>query len=465
MKKIQAVIAVALVLGALLLVACDGNEYHDEEDSTVEESPDTGDDDSTPQVVVSGDLLPRDFKLPLPLFAPDSAWNQIALDAAVLPESDQQILSLYRVLLGDNSSLHPKTAEFTAPFMYLNYDDFSIPIYRASDTEQAVLVCNYDGDLDYTNPKLPEASENPGGPVMAPAPAVAVRPSGPQGDYSDGHLVLFNPETFIAFDFWQATIVRDGECQSQGGGLAGTSVLEAGTVDFFDVRGPGANPVGYYSARASGVPLLAGLLLPEDIESGAIEHALAVAFPSPRSVNGRNPSSEDIFYPASSVEVDFYDTNPFALAQGQRIRLKDLLVIADEAYGDTFGVTDAIAIDDLLVAPITHMFLTALRTYGAYVLDASGGLTFYAEDIHSANLQLTDEEVNALIGQPLDAPLPTGLTKWQIVMEQLAEDLTSIPLASGGSVPWWEYESTGRNPGNATIGYSNFEVVEPATIP
>ena len=33
--------------------------------------------------------------------------------------------------------------------------------------------------------------------------------------------MLFNPETFIAFDFWQATTVRDGECRSLGGGLMG----------------------------------------------------------------------------------------------------------------------------------------------------------------------------------------------------------------------------------------------------
>jgi len=348
----------------------------------------------------------------------------------------------------------------------VNYEDWTIPIFRAGDVEQAVLVCNYDGDLDYTNLKLPAASVDPGGPVMALAPVGPVRPSGPEGDESDGHLVLYSPETFTAFDFWQATTLRDGECRSQGGGLIGNAVLEAGMVDFFDVRGPGANPVTYYSARASGVPLLAGLLVPEDIETGVIEHALAVAIPNPRNTNGRrDPSPDDIVYPASQVEGDFYNTDPLALAQGQRIRLKDMLVVADESYGDTYGVTEAIPISDLPVAPITRMFLTALHTYGAYVVDNSGGLTIYAEDIHSANLQLTDEELNGLIGRPLDSPLPAGQTKWQILIGQLAEDLTWIPLAAGGAEPWWEYESLGHNPANATIGYSNFEAIEPAAMP
>jgi len=41
----------------------------------------------------------------------------------------------------------------------------------------------------------------------------------------------------------------------------------------------------------------------------------------------------------------------------------------------------------------------------------------------------------------------------------------TITLASGGSAPWWEYESIEHNPSNATIDYANFEVVEPATQP
>ena len=55
---------------------------------------------------LSGDAsLLRDFALPLPLFDPDSAWNQTAVDAAVLPESDRQILVTFRVLLGDIGDL------------------------------------------------------------------------------------------------------------------------------------------------------------------------------------------------------------------------------------------------------------------------------------------------------------------------------------------------------------------------
>jgi hypothetical protein len=110
------------------------------------------------------------------------------------------------------------------------------------------------------------------------------------------------------------------------------------------------------------------------------------------------------------------------------------------------------------------MYLAALRNYGAYVIDAAGGFTFYAEDIHTANLRLSDDEINELIGEAAGSPLPAGKTKWQIVMEKLTEEaeLGVIPLASG---PWWEYGPDGRDPATATYGIANFEVIENATVP
>ncbi|MFQ5595657.1 MAG: hypothetical protein ACE5HA_16040, partial [Anaerolineae bacterium] len=76
-------------------------------------------------------MLPRDFTLPTPLFAPDSAWNQTATGAAVLPESDQQILVTYRVLHGDTTSLYPPGPADWFPVMWVNFDEYTMPIFRA----------------------------------------------------------------------------------------------------------------------------------------------------------------------------------------------------------------------------------------------------------------------------------------------------------------------------------------------
>ncbi|MEE8391300.1 MAG: hypothetical protein V3S14_10975, partial [Anaerolineae bacterium] len=394
--------------------------------------------------------LPRTFTLPTPLFAPDSAWNQTATTAAVLSTSDQQILVTYRVLRGDTTDLHPigEPPATTWPFIDVGYDEFTIPVFRAGTGQASVRICDYDGNLGWPGHKFPPNEQLEGGPVTVPPPAGSVRPAMPLGAWSDGHVVLYDVDTFTEYDYWQATTVLDGECKSQGSGLIGSTIYETGAIDFFDVRGAGVNSDTFSSARATGPPLLAGLILPEDVESGAIEHALEFAFPGPRnlSVDPFDPLPSDYFYPASTTETDYYSTNPNTLAAGQRIRLKSQVV--DENC-------DPINENDF--APITRMFLTALRTYGAYLVDNAGGFTFNAEEISTAVLDLTDDEINGLIDQSPGTPLPANKTRWQILMETLNEDLLEMPFACG---PWTE----GQDPATATITTANFEVIEPATV-
>ena len=459
--KYKFVILLSIVL--ILLSGCDSpfdsdDEYYDEWDESEEEvyvedeeaefDTDELDDDDPPPSLNEDQLFLRDFSLPLPLFSPDSAWNQRADQAAVLPESDAQMLSFFRMMIGDHSSLRPRGGNSTDwPYMSIGLYEFTIPIFRAGDEMQDVWICQEEGMVGWANPKY--GIETEGGPVTVPAPAAQVRPAGPEVEFSDGHLVLYHPVSFMSYDYIWATPNFDEECYGYVGGTVGERILQAGEVDFFDVRGAGVNPDGVSSARAVGTPLLAGLILPEDIESGAISHALSFANPGPRntSINPQNPRDSDYFYPASTTETDYYSTNSDDLASGQRLRLKQMIM--DE---------EGQPIDENQLAPITQMFLSALREYGAYLVDAADGFSFYAEDVHTAMLHLSDDEVNTLIGEPLGTPLPEGMTKWQIVIEKLTTDLELIPLAvsEGDSEP---------KPSKAEIEYSNFEVVEPAFLP
>ncbi|HPD28780.1 MAG TPA: hypothetical protein PLL20_02210 [Phycisphaerae bacterium] len=395
-----------------------------------------------------GEVDLRDFSLPVPLFAGDSAWNQRADQVSVLPESDQQVLALYRVLLGDKTSLRPAGTGLTQPFpfMFVNYDEYSIPIFEIGDEQQSVLLRDYEGNPSgLSNPKLPP---NPDDTVLVPAPAGIIRPSGPASTDADGHLVLYSTQMAVEYDFWNATTIRNVFGRSLGGGRSGAAVLAAGAIDFFDVHGRGTNNDGLYSARATGTPLLAGLILPEDVESGQIAHALAFAIPGPRNTaaDPTTPSNLDYVYPASTTETVFYSVDSNALAAGQRIRLKTTIV-------DDEGET----IDESQLAPITQMFLEALRTYGAYLVDNAGSMAFSAEDIHSANLDMTDDEVNDLISQPTGTPLPTGKTRWQVVIEKLNEELELIPVA-------WS-ANPNQSAATATFDVANIEVVENATVP
>lgn len=387
--------------------------------------------------------LPRDFTLPLPLFsAPGSAWVEDATAARVLPQSDRQILTYYRVVCGDDTDL-VNTEPGSGPIIDVGFDEFTVPIFLAGSGAQDVDLCDYVGQQEWPNQKWDAPTF--GGPVTVPACSGDVRPSDPPGAESDGWLVLFDQTTGTSYDFWQATTVRNGPCDSLGGGQVGDAILEVGYADFFAVDGDGTNPPGVFSARAAGTPLLAGLIVPEDIESGSIDHALAVGLIGLRNLSP-DPCellATDVYFPAATTECQHYNTNPDAIAAGQRLRARPTLV---DGSGNIID-------EDARLAPITRMVFRALRTYGAYPVDNAGAFTLWAEDIHTAQIDLTDDEINALIGEPAGTPLPAGATKWQILIEAVNADLWELPI------PFAYGTCAGAS---SSVITANFDIVEPA---
>jgi hypothetical protein len=116
--------------------------------------------------------------------------------------------------------------------------------------------------------------------------------------------------------------------------------------------------------------------------------------------------------------------------------------------------SDGDVINENELTPITRMFLRALRRYGAYVVDTADGLSFFAEDIHTAVLYLDDDEINTLIGRPAGTALPSDMTRWQLVIETLNQELAAIPFADGPC-----------SGAATTVETANFLVVEPAAAP
>jgi hypothetical protein len=393
--------------------------------------------------------LVRDFELPSPLFSTASAWRQRAdgSNADVVP-SDDVITTTYQVLMGDNSDFGGdlKNEEIDPnASIWLQKDVWTYPVFRASNTKKSIEVCDYDSNK-LKPPKVRDSDGDLpiGGPVEVDVPAGFIRPAGPKTDpikgHSDGHLVLFNPGTSIEWDYWQATVMRKKRCDNDlgsdgGGGIVSKQLLEAGSATFFDVKKAGVSFDGEYSAAASGFPLLAGTLLPEDFETGEIKHALKFSIPGPRK--------DSYEYPATSAEGSHYSKNPNAMIMGSRIRLRGPGKLVDKAGREVVEST---------LSPATRMVVAALRKYGAYLGDNAGGFIFYAEDVHTGKLDLDEDKLNKLVGNPKGTSLGKR-THWDVLISTVQDELQEyIPFAFGSA-------HDGEAPSSATVENANFEVV------
>jgi hypothetical protein len=240
----------------------------------------------------------------------------------------------------------------------------------------------------------------------------------------------------------------------------------AGSVAYFKVDGPGSQlpvadaravstlPRG--SCRASGVPYLAGLFVPEDLKGGAdaeIKHALVFTLPRSRHIpNSSMDDPPDYVYPATKTETHDFTTNPSALASGERIRLKQEIV-------DNSGATIDESHYNVKLAPITRIFLRSLREFGAYLVDGGEGFGFSAEDYHTAPLDLSESQIKELIGAEADSELPGDRTKWQVVIDKLNEQL-SWELGGDGN----HAISFSTKTDDGTV-LSNFDAIEDAALP
>jgi hypothetical protein len=108
-----------------------------------------------------------------------------------------------------------------------------------------------------------------------------------------------------------------------------------------------------HGARACGFPLVAGLIRPEEIKAGAIEHALVVAYPGILKFKYQSPAST-----SSGIGVD---SN--GIPCGGRIQ-----------FDPSVDVTK------LGLSPAGVIVMKALQKYGAYVGDYSGALSLYADN-------------------------------------------------------------------------------------
>ena len=363
----------------------------------------------------------------------------------------------------------------------VSVDDFSFPISDVKRTESGevvtrdVLLQQYEGEEGYENASV--ETDRRDAKLFAldiPQPAQRIRPGGPENSGADGNVILVDVDAKQAWDFWQAaTLLESGK--NGTGGVPGNSIVAAGSVANYRIDGAGARMPGESSSggRASGLPYLGGLIIPEDLANGTesvISHALAFGLPRLRyfrSLNESDPPNHR--FPAHDTEKTAFVANPYALAAGERIRLKPFDQIQGMRFVDGENRLDRVTlIEPEAMAPITRIILTALQTYGAYLVDGAGGFGFAAEDFRTAPVTLTEDQVSELIADDFPNPRYPDETKWQAIFHTLNDQLGCYLFGADTDIKAGLPFAAGRildAPPNKDSFHCNFEVVPSPSEP
>jgi hypothetical protein len=374
-----------------------------------------------------------------------SSWDlPLASNATVLPGSSTMVANLVSqyenkygsvaVNGGTWSLSDPNNQYWGIPIVTVPANQAPVPIKSAPDQSDPSTGCN-----DFT--VSTGAGTGPKIPIPASASAL-VSGSG------DSTLIVYQPSTSTEWELWQADYsAARGWTACDGGKLTD---LDTSTGTF-----PAA---GGYGESASGISYLGTAITEADIESGAIDHVIAM--------DANVDDCNRYVYPATRGDCP---SDPGQVSEGSYLRFPTSLAMPS-------GMT-----------PFARMVFKAIQSYGAVITDQSGGVAIEAEngydwtyEGHTGTDPLTAAwdgqlEYHALDGMPWSelqvvaptqdaAPSPSGVTtlalpagslhqhyrlalsapdvqRWKLVMGTLPSGLHlsshgvihGIPTASGNS--------------------------------
>ena len=253
---------------------------------------------STPALPSSG--FPRPF-------ASTSVWNTPIGSAQAVSNNDQLIANFGANALYPNMSLHK----------------WAVSVAEASSSSSLFnVLCSLYNPCTLTSL----------GAIPIPFTTVA-------DTSSDGHLAVFDPANGRTWGMWKA------------GYAGGTWTAAAGEA--ISTSGDGRVPEHTASSNAANFPLLAGIVRPEEISQGRIDHALVFTLPEISSAGHVCPATHD----------DGSSANPNALMEGMRLQLDPSLNV-----------------DALSIPAWQKVIAKALQKYGMYLRDGSGSLAIVAEN-------------------------------------------------------------------------------------
>jgi hypothetical protein len=280
-------------------------------------------------------------------FSKDSFWNtKIEDNPKILSRSEHFINLLYEA--DKENGFH------------INLHSWTIPIYEVTkdtprfNVEKRMMNHTGEGRTFYKNSEAYIKENHPlghgqGFGVEVPIPEDAI----PDKEL-DSHLAIVDYEQGIAWDMWAAEKKPDGtwwSCTGMKYDLYGSGVFNPKDFDIHN----GESIHLYGPSRASGVPIIAGLIMHDEIIEGRIEHKLACAC-------ARVGLLEHFYPPAVWTDGSY----PNGIPEGALIQLDPKLDL------DALGLSR----EEKIIAK-------ALQEYGAVMTDYAGGATLYGEGLWS----------------------------------------------------------------------------------
>jgi hypothetical protein len=262
------------------------------------------------------------------LFAPSSFWNKPLPATAPIDPSSKQLVASLAFEIGR------ERVRDDGPWIQTSHA--STPLYTVPGDQRTVRV-----QLD--RPVRPWNASMRSALSAVPLPASARPAYGP-----DRHLTVWQPSTDRLWELYRARKAFDGWHAAWGGAIEHVST-NPGYFDRTAWRGAQPN----WGATATSLPKIGGTMLVREIQSGHIDHALAVDVPDARS--------GAFAWPAQRSD----GTGPTSdLPEGARLRLDPKLDVAG-----------------LGLPPLARMMAEAAQRYGIVVRDRTHqSVAFFAED-------------------------------------------------------------------------------------
>jgi hypothetical protein len=233
--------------------------------------------------------------------------------------------------IGPNPEIDPNSSAMIATLgtsvtgghFYINMSEWTIPVYYADAKTPTYNVPCIQGQCGGSfGPNVPIPDE------AIPDPEV------------DGHMAVVDWPSNQSYEMCRAKKTASG--------------WETDWGYSFNLGGLGVQSDGNGTCRGAGFPIVAGLIMLDQIKQGYINHALVMAYDYPRA--------GVYVYPASSTDGS---GGPNAIPEGGYLQLDPNLDL-----------------NSLGLSPAGKTIARAMQEYGLYVGDIAGGIALYAEGLY-----------------------------------------------------------------------------------